>query len=158
MKLNGKSIALSIGLCIVLLIVLIAEFSIFSSGPSRKHEEEVQNQITVIQEKYHDIKNLYRDAFYYITYIGEDSENYVWFNEKGQAIISKEKSSLKMNEVKQIAQKDYNIENAEITLGYGYDNPVYIITDGKTEIRLDYDDLHEVYYLLEGEPDGKMVE
>lgn len=151
MKNNGKSIALSVGLCVVLLIVLLAEFSIFSSGPSRKVEEEVRNQMTAIQETYREIENLHRDAFYYITYIGEDSENYVWFNEKGQAIISKEKSSLQMNQVKDIAAQDYNMEDAEITLGYGYDNPVYVITDGVTEIRLDYDDLHEVYYLLEGE-------
>ncbi|MEJ8735885.1 hypothetical protein WKT02_00340 [Erysipelotrichaceae bacterium HCN-30851] len=151
MKINGKSIALSVGLCVVLLIVLLAEFSIFSSGPSRKYEEEVRNQMTAIQETYREIENLHRDAFYYITYIGEDSENYVWFNEKGQAIISKEKSSLQMNQVKDIAAQDYNMEDAEITLGYGYDNPVYVITDGVTEIRLDYDDLHEVYYLLEGE-------
>ncbi len=151
MKINGKSIALSVGLCVVLLIVLLAEFSIFSSGPSRKFEEEVRNQMTAIQETYREIENLHRDAFYYITYIGEDSENYVWFNEKGQAIISKEKSSLQMNQVKDIAAQDYNMEDAEITLGYGYDNPVYVITDGVTEIRLDYDELHEVYYLLEGE-------
>ena len=151
MKINGKSIALGVGLCVVLLIVLLAEFSIFSSGPSRKFEEEVRNQMTAIQETYREIENLHRDAFYYITYIGEDSENYVWFNEKGQAIISKEKSSLQMNQVKDIAAQDYNMEDAEITLGYGYDNPVYVITDGVTEIRLDYDDLHEVYYLLEGE-------
>lgn len=151
MKINGKSIALSVGLCIVLLIVLLAEFSIFSSGPSRKYEEEVRNQMTAIQETYREIENLHRDAFYYITYIGEDSENYVWFNEEGQAIISKEKSSLQMNQVKEIAAQDYNMEDAEITLGYGYDNPVYVITKGETEIRLDYDDLHEVYYLLEGE-------
>ena len=107
--------------------------------------------MTAIQETYREIENLHRDAFYYITYIGEDRENYVWFNEKGQAIISKEKSSLQMNQVKDIAAQDYNMEDAEITLGYGYDNPVYVITDGVTEIRLDYDDLHEVYYLLEGE-------
>ena len=151
MKINGKSIALSVGLCVVLLIVLLAEFSIFSSGPSRKFEEEVRNQMTAIQETCREIENLHRDAFYYITYIGEDSENYVWFNEKGQAIISKEKSSLQMNQVKDIAAQDYNMEDAEITLGYGYDNPVYVITDGVTEIRLDYDELHEVYYLLEGE-------
>ena len=151
MKINGKSIALSVGLSLVLLIVLLAEFSIFSSGPSRKYEEEVRNQMTAIQETYREIENLHRDAFYYITYIGEDSENYVWFNEEGQAIISKEKSSLQMNQVKEIAAQDYNMEDAEITLGYGYDNPVYVITKGETEIRLDYDDLHEVYYLLEGE-------
>lgn len=150
MKLNGKSIALSIGLCVVLLIVLLCEFSIFFSGPSRKYEEEIHDQMISIQETYREIENLQRDAFYYITYIGEDSENYVWFNEEGQAIISKDKSSLQMNQVKKIVEQDYNIEDAQITLGYGYDNPVYVITSKYSEIRLDYDDLHEVYYLKEG--------
>ena len=78
MKINGKSLAVSIGLLAVLLIVLLVESSIFISGPSRKYEEKIDEQMSAIRDTYKEIKNLRRDAFYYITYVGEDADNYVW--------------------------------------------------------------------------------
>mgnify|MGYP006939921985 CR=1 FL=1 len=47
--------------------------------------------------------------------------------------------------------KKYNAEDITITLGYGYDNPVYVIECSVGRILLDYDTLHEVYYLKEGD-------
>lgn len=67
MKINGKSLAVSIGLLAVLLIVLLVESSIFISGPSRKYEEKIDEQMSAIRDTYKEIKNLHRDAFYYIT-------------------------------------------------------------------------------------------
>ena len=75
MKINGKSLAVSIGLLAVLLIVLLVESSIFISGPSRKYEEKIDEQMSAIRDTYKEIKNLHRDAFYYITYVGEDADN-----------------------------------------------------------------------------------
>ena len=91
MKINGKSLAVSIGLLAVLLIVLLVESSIFISGPSRKYEEKIDEQMSAIRDTYKEIKNLHRDAFYYITYVGEDADNYVWFNDKGKAIVIQKK-------------------------------------------------------------------
>ena len=64
MKINGKSLAVSIGLLAVLLIVLLVESSIFISGPSRKYEEKIDEQMSAIRDTYKEIKNLRRDAFY----------------------------------------------------------------------------------------------
>lgn len=48
MKINGKSLAVSIGLLAVLLIVLLVESSIFISGPSRKYEEKIDEQMSAL--------------------------------------------------------------------------------------------------------------
>ena len=50
MKINGKSLAVSIGLLAVLLIVLLVESSIFISGPSRKYEEKIDEQMSAIRD------------------------------------------------------------------------------------------------------------
>lgn len=56
MKINGKSLAVSIGLLAVLLIVLLVESSIFISGPSRKYEEKIDEQMSAIRDTYKEIK------------------------------------------------------------------------------------------------------
>lgn len=151
MKFNGKSLAVTISLLVVALIVALVEISIFISGPSRKYEADIKKQEQVIQTKYKDIKNLERNAFYYITYVGEDNDNYVWFNEKGVAIQNREKTTLKTEEVKTKIANDYQGKDITITLGYGYNNPVYVAKSDKGMVLLDYDTLEEVYFLKDGE-------
>ncbi|MFR4218660.1 MAG: hypothetical protein ACLT16_13500 [[Clostridium] innocuum] len=41
MKINGKSLAVSVGLIAVLLIVLLVESSIFISGPSENMKKKI---------------------------------------------------------------------------------------------------------------------
>ena len=151
MKINGKSLAISIGLLAVLAIVLLVESSIFISGPSRKYEEKIDEQMSAIRDTYKEIKNLRRDAFYYITYVGEDADNYVWFNDAGKAIVSRKKDTIQMDIVKQEVEKRYGAKDVQVALGYGYDNPVYVVNCSVGQILLDYDNLHEVYYLKKGE-------
>ena len=117
MKINGKSLAVSIGLLAVLLIVLLVESSIFISGPSRKYEEKIDEQMSAIRDTYKEIKNLRRDAFYYITYVGEDADNYVWFNDKGKAIVSRKKDTEQTDKVKQEVQKRYGAKEIQVALG-----------------------------------------
>ena len=151
MKINGKSLAVSIGLLAVLLIVLLVESSIFISGPSRKYEEKIDEQMSAIRDTYKEIKNLHRDAFYYITYVGEDADNYVLFNDKGKAIVSRKKDTDQTDKVKQEVQKRYGAKDIQVALGYGYDNPVYAVECSAGQILLDYDSLKEVYFLKKGE-------
>lgn len=151
MKFNGKSLAVTASLLIVLLVVVLIEISIFISGPSRKYEADIKKQEQKIQTKYKEIKKLHRDAFYYVTYVGEDSSSYVWFNEKGNAIQKREKNTLKMDAVKTKIEKDYQGKDIEVTLGYGYHNPVYVVYCNQGKIVLDYDSLEEIYFLKDGE-------
>ena len=104
-----------------------------------------------IRDTYKEIKNLHRDAFYYITYVGEDADNYVWFNDKGKAIVSRKKDTDQTDKVKQEVQKRYGAKDIQVALGYGYDNPVYAVECSAGQILLDYDSLKEVYFLKKGE-------
>ena len=136
MKINGKSLAVSIGLLAVLLIVLLVESSIFISGPSRKYEEKIDEQMSAIRDTYK---------------VGEDADNYVWFNDKGKAIVSRKKDTDQTDKVKQEVQKRYGAKDIQVALGYGYDNPVYAVECSAGQILLDYDSLKEVYFLKKGE-------
>lgn len=151
MKINGKSITITVGLIVVAALVLLIEVSMFISGPSRKYESDIEKQKSTIRETYRDIKDLQRHAFYYITYVGEDAESIVWFNEKGEAIQTRKKDTRKDSEVVERVRKDYQAKDIKVSLGYGYNNPVYVITCNAGDILLDYDTLEEVYYLKAGE-------
>lgn len=146
MKLNGKSIIITIVLAIVLLLVLLIEISLFISGPSAKYDAKVEQQIAAIQKDYQDIKDIQRHVFQYIVYIGQDDENIVWFNVEAKPIISKEKSTLKMDQARAEAARLYGWSDMVVSLGYGYNNPVYVIQANNCELLLDYDTLKEVYY------------
>ena len=151
MKINGKSIAITAGLLVVAMLVLLIEVSMFISGPSRKYESDIAKQESAIRTTYRDIKDLNRHAFYYITYVGEDQENIVWFNEKGEAIQNRKKDTRRDEEVVALVQKKYRASDVKLSLGYGYNNPVYVISCNAGDILLDYDTLEEVYYLKAGE-------
>lgn len=56
-----------------------------------------------------------------------------------------------MDIVKQEVEKRYGAKDVQVALGYGYDNPVYVVNCSVGQILLDYDNLHEVYYLKKGE-------
>lgn len=151
MKINWKSISITGVLLIVLCLVVLIEISLFISGPARKYEHDVEKQMQTIQTKYQDIQQLQRHVFYYTTYVGQDDKTVVWFNELGKVIVSRKKSTLDLAAAKQKAEEVYGIVNASVTLGYGYDNPVYVIVGKEGSVLLDYDTLKEVYFLKEGD-------
>lgn len=147
MKINGKSIAMTTLLTIILLLVILIEIALFITGPSAKYDAKVEKQIQNIEKNYEKIENIQRHVFHYIIYIGEDDENIVWFNEEGKPIVTKEKSTLQKENALAEAQKLYGWKDATVTLGYGYDQPVYVVEANNCEVLLDYDTLKVVYYL-----------
>ena len=147
MKINGKSIAMTTLLTIILLLVILIEIALFITGPSAKYDAKVEKQIQNIEKNYENIENIQRHVFHYIIYIGEDDENIVWFNEEGKPIVTKEKSTLQKENALAEAQKLYGWKDAAVTLGYGYDQPVYVVEANNCEVLLDYDTLKVVYYL-----------
>ena len=151
MKLNWKSCSITVGLSIVLVAVVVVEIALFISGPSRKYEQSIVQEESRITSNYKNIKELTRHAFYYTTYVGEQGNQLLWFNEEGKKIVSKKKSSLQMEEATKIARETYGASDIEVTLGYGYKNPAYVIQSDVGCILLDYDTLKEVYFLKEGD-------
>ena len=149
LKGKGKSIAITSGLVALLALVILVEISLFISGPARKYEADIEEQKAAIQEKYQNIEQLTRHVFQYVVYIGQDDQNVVWFNEEAEAIISKEKSTLQIEKAMQTVKNTYGFEG-EVSLGYGYDNPVYVVIYEDYEIMLDYDTLKVVHYMNKG--------
>lgn len=147
MKFNGKSIALTSLLIIILFVVIFIEIALFITGPSAKYDAKVEKQIQNIQKNYDKIENIQRHVFHYIIYIGEDEDNIVWFNEEGKPIVTKEKSTLQMDQAKSEAEKLYGWKDVTVSLGYGYDHPVYVVKANNCEVLLDYDTFKVVYYL-----------
>lgn len=152
MKLNGKSISITIGLLFVLWVVGIVEISIFISGPSHKYEDDIAAQIAMVKKDSPAIGDVQRHVFQYVTYVGKADTTYVWYNEEGKLILSREASTYQEAAVLAKAAEKHTLSSPQITLGYGYDNPVYVITTARNETMLyDYDTLEEVYYFKLGD-------
>lgn len=150
MKLHGRNVMVTLGLLLVLFLVVLVEIIIFISGPNLRYEDKVASQEAVIKETYKDVKDLQRHVFTYIMYIGEDDQKVYWFNENGEVLTSHAKTELQMEEAARIAKETYGMEHASIQLGYGYDNPVYILDGEKAEVYLDFATLKEVWNRQKG--------
>lgn len=158
MKINVKSLIITLCLFMILGAVILVEISLFISGPVRKYEDKIERQVAVIEEENKNIQDIQRHVFQYITYAGHDNKNYTWFNEEGAIIVQRKLATYQPNEALAKVKKDYGVEDAEITLGYGYDNPVYVATSDAGIILMDFDTLEEVYYLKTGDDSNELVE
>lgn len=133
----------------ILCIILLIAHSLFISGPKYHYEHKIKEEEKVIKANYGKDLKLSRHVFQYITYIADGDDEFLWFNQKGSLITKRAKNTLQYDQVKQIL-KQYGINEEMIALGYGYDNPVYVISNHDVELLLDYDTLKEVYYLKKG--------
>ena len=142
-KYHGKKMTIALSLILVLIIVLM--WTLFISGPARVHEAKQASRIAKIQEQNENIKGITEHVFDYVTYQGYDSENLYWYNAKSELITSRDISTLNYAKAKRIAKKQYKIKCDSITLGYGYNNPVYEIRGSNKLILLDYDSFFCVF-------------
>ena len=82
--------------------------------------------------------------FRYITYTGEDDSSYYWFNEEGQVITTREKTTRDDEAARTaVTQMGYTVET--VTLGYGYEGPAYLVYCTDRLIVLDYDSREVIY-------------
>lgn len=57
----------------------------------------------------------------------------------------RENKYFKLQASQKVAKDDYGIKAKTIELGYGYNNPCYVITSDVSQILLDYDSYQRVY-------------
>lgn len=150
MKGSLKSISITCCLLLLLGIVIYIEIAAFISGPIRSYELKVQKQEIKIKETYPNISDIYRHVFQYTVYSGSIKQSIIWFNENGEVITTRKKENLSTDEVSKKAINDYQMKDFEVNLGYGYDNPVYVIVSKNREVLLDFDSLDLVYDLRKG--------
>ena len=132
-------------LWIVLILLIFTFWSLFISGPNRVHEQvEAQNQAK-IEKKVKGIQGLTTHVFDYKTYQGYTKKTLYWFNVKGNVITTRKMSTLNYSKAKKVAKNKYGIKADEIVLGYGYNNPCYVITGDGSMILIDYDTFVRVY-------------
>lgn len=128
-----------------IVLVVSVFWSLFVSGPSRVYEKQQEKIVAGIMEGNARIKGLTRHEFAYVTYQGYTEDTLYWFNEKSDLITTRSIESLNYEGAKQIALEEYKIECDTITLGYGYNSPVYEIKGSGKILLLDYDTFTRVY-------------
>lgn len=137
-------------LILVLLLVIFSEIVIYISGPAIHYEEKIAAQEEVILKEYEGIKRLSRHVFAYIIYSGQDDNTYYWFNEQGALLTWRSLADLDMETARKTAVDAYGMKEETLRLGYGYENPVYIIEDVQTEVYLDIDTMKQVFIRKKG--------
>ena len=143
-KINWASIAVSASLLLVLLLVIAVLWSLSVSGPARAYEQKLEQQVRTIQEAHTAVGNIERHVFRYVTYTGEDDTSYYWFNEEGQVITTREKTTRDDEAARTaVTQMGYTVET--VTLGYGYEGPAYLVYCTDRLIVLDYDSREVIY-------------
>lgn len=147
---NVKSIGITLGLLLLTCFIFYLGVAVFISGPKFKYEADILEQEKMIQKEFKDIKNLHRHIFQYSTYVGKEENRWIWFNEKGVAITSREDDTVRFDEAKRSVEDKYNTRVNDVQLGYGYNNPVYVVYCELGEVLLDYETLEEVYIIRTG--------
>lgn len=147
---NVKSIGITLGLLLLTCFIFYLGVAVFISGPKFKYEADILEQEKMIQKEFKDIKNLHRHIFQYTTYVGKEENRWIWFNEKGVAITSREDDTVRFDEGKRSVEDKYNTRVNDVQLGYGYNNPVYVVYCELGEVLLDYETLEEVYIIRTG--------
>lgn len=150
MKGSLKSITMTCCLLLLLVGILYIEVAAYISGPLRSYDLKIEKQKDKIKEIYPEISNIYRHVFQYTVYSGSVKQSIVWFNENGEVVTTRNKEDVSMEAVSKKAIDDYHLNDFEINIGYGYDNPVYVIVSKECEVLLDFDSLELVYDLRKG--------
>lgn len=138
-----------ITLCLLILLAtsILVVIALYISGPNIKYETEVQNEIAVIKAQseveYIDMK---RDVFRYVVYIAESDDAYAWYDRDGKALLHKFKKDIHVQDILTNVKDVYGISDVQGSIGYGYDNGVYIVENDEVKILLDIDTMKEIYY------------
>lgn len=141
---NWSQAALSVVLFLVLLLVIALLWTLNVSGPARAYEQKLNDQIAQIRRAHTAVDNIERNVFRYITYVGEDTSSYYWFNEEGQVITTRAKNTRDDAAAMQAVSR-LGYAPLEVSLGYGYENPAYVVRCDDRLVLLDYDSKEMIY-------------
>lgn len=125
-------------------LVIVVEIGLFISGPKYAYDDQIQELVETIETAHPDVDVVNRHVFQYVVYVGENAQSYLFFNETGKLISERDKSALRNSDVKKHLREQYDIQEYEQSLGYGYEKPVYVITTAQRVILLDFDTLEEI--------------
>lgn len=142
MRFNRRFTAL---LWIILIGLVMVLWALFISGPNRVQEAVIEQTRAQIEQQVEGIKGITQHVFDYTTYQGYTEKKLYWFDTNGKVITTRKMDTLDYDKAKNKASKTYGIKTKSIMLGYGYNNPCYVIEGSHSMILLDYDTLERVY-------------
>lgn len=150
-KRNIKSMLLTLFLLFSLVVVFYTTIGVFISGPAIKYEKKQESITQKISKKEKDIKTIEKHSFKYVTYIAQTKKEYVVYDKNAKEIAIRAKKDARFEEAKEVAIKKNNtFQDVDATIGYGYEEVVYVFEKGHIVLLLDYDTLEEVFYMKEG--------
>ena len=132
-------------LWMILIVLVMVLWSLFISGPNRIKEEQERIVTEKIEKKVKDIKGLSMHMFDYKTYQGYTEDKLYWFDAKGKVITTRKMEELDYDKASQVAKEDFKVSTSSIYLGYGYDNPCYVIEGKDRLILIDFDTYVKVF-------------
>lgn len=132
-------------LWIILIVLIMVLWSLFISGPNRIKEEQERIVTQKIEKKVDGIQGLSMHLFDYQTYQGYTDSKLYWFDANGDIITTRKMEELDYDKASKTAKKEYDVDTAAIYLGYGYDNPCYVIEGKDTMILIDFDTYVKVF-------------
>lgn len=143
-------LTVTIGLLLILFCVIVIEIVLFISGPAIRYDDKIAAQKAAILNEYENIDTLDRYVFAYIIYVGHDKENYYWFNENGELLTWRELADIDTKKAQQEAYQRQQMNDTKVSVGYGYEKPVYIVENDTYELYLDIDTYETVYFRRKG--------
>ncbi len=132
-------------LWVILIGLILIFWALFISGPNRVREAVEEQNIAKIESTYEDITGITTNTFAYKTYQGYTDTTLYWIDSNCDLITSRTIDTLDYDKAEDIALTNYDVEAQSITLGYGYDNPCYIIEGKYKLLYIDYDTFEKIY-------------
>lgn len=145
MKLREWTFTICCGILIVFLLILNIGLTI--SGPANYEKEKERKVFVEVKKEYPFISKLERHSFRYVTYHAIYDQKVYLFDYEGGLVMIKDYDEDKLNKVKNIVEREYGIENADVKIGYGKENMIYYVETENQLIQFDYNRLEVVYYV-----------
>ena len=141
-----KKIGITSLLCLLIILLCYINIGLNISGPANYEAYKDEMILKEVKKRFPTINDLYRHSFKYVTYSTYNNDKAYLFDNDGKLVVEKEFNIEMLDEIKQIVLNNYGIENAEVNLGFGYDNVVFVVEEEDIIVLFDYDTKEVIYY------------
>lgn len=144
---NIKKIGLTVCLIFLAVFLIFINIGLNISGPARYEAKKDEAVLEVVQKRFPLIHSLYRHSFKYVTYSAVSGNTAYVFDYEGELVMEKDYDESMSADIRSLVFEKYGIENAQVHIGYGYDNMVFAVEEKDLMVYFDYDTYEVVYYL-----------
>lgn len=142
-----KKLGITIGLFFMILFLIFVNIGLNISGPARYEEMKNQTVLTQVKKRFPLINDLYEHNFKYTTYSAVSDDTAYVFDYEGFLIMQKDFDQSMIKDIQKIVERKYGIEDANVHIGFGYDNMIFVVEENKQMIYFDYDTKEVIYYM-----------